>query len=81
MADTYPPRPQDPAKYSVPTRHDAYGAIKATSLQPLDNSTAAFLSDAALVRMARLKFEAAAQDRKPIAAELVRSRVATAPAG
>jgi hypothetical protein len=31
--------------------------------------------------MARLKFKAAARDRKPSAAELVRSRVATAPVG
>ena len=48
---------------------------------PLNNSTAAFLADAALAHMARLKFEAAARDRKPSAAELVRSRVATAPVG
>jgi hypothetical protein len=34
MADTYPPRPRGPAKCSVPTRHVAHGAIKATGLHP-----------------------------------------------
>ena len=81
MADTFPPRPRDPTKYSVPTRHDAHGAVTATGLHPRDNSTAAFHADAALARRARLKFEAAAPDRKPSAAELVRSRVAIAPVG